>query len=299
MGAGGAVAYIGPPEGWSGFEEAAANEIDKYDLPNPAQVISREAGTCGILTMPGDYAPLSKNGSPKYKRRMSPTMGHPNITTPKNTLKEGTVKRQTGDTGTWIYYGQSIGIWLIIITFTIILFSVFCDNFPKLWTKRYTGSGRGRVGEFVGIYAMSSVLSFLATGASLYSFMIVIGPISGLRLHDILVKSTFTAPMSFFEAIDSSVILNRFSQDMNLIDMMLPSYAFESALMAVSWLASLILVCIGAAWVGIIPAVIIGLFLIQRYYLRTSRQIRLLDLENRSPLYQLFTETTEGLETIR
>jgi ATP-binding cassette subfamily C (CFTR/MRP) protein 1 len=33
--------------------------------------------------------------------------------------------------------------------------------------------------------------------------------------------------------------------------------------------------------------------------LRISRQIRLLDLEHKSPIYKLFTETNEGLETIR
>jgi ATP-binding cassette subfamily C (CFTR/MRP) protein 1 len=130
--------------------------------------------------------------------------------------------------------------------------------------------------------------------------MMIIGPVSGIRLHDILVKSTFAAPMSFFETVDSSVILNRFSQDMTLIDMMLPLSSFGFVVSAASCLMSLILVCIGSDWVAItIPGVIVGLYFIQRYYLRTSRQIRLLDLEHKSPLYQLFTETIEGLETIR
>jgi ABC-type multidrug transport system fused ATPase/permease subunit len=48
-----------------------------------------------------------------------------------------------------------------------------------------------------------------------------------------------------------------------------------------------------------IPAGIFALYFIQKYYLRTSRQLRLLDLEAKSPLYQLFTETLEGLVTIR
>jgi ATP-binding cassette, subfamily C (CFTR/MRP), member 1 len=48
-----------------------------------------------------------------------------------------------------------------------------------------------------------------------------------------------------------------------------------------------------------IPASVLALYLIQRYYLRTSRQLRLLDIEGRSPLYQHFTETLEGVATIR
>lgn len=39
--------------------------------------------------------------------------------------------------------------------------------------------------------------------------------------------------------------------------------------------------------------------MIQKYYLRTSRQIRLLDLESKSPLYTHFIECLSGLVTIR
>jgi ABC-type multidrug transport system fused ATPase/permease subunit len=48
-----------------------------------------------------------------------------------------------------------------------------------------------------------------------------------------------------------------------------------------------------------IPICLGVLYLVQRYYLRTSRQIRLLDIEAKSPLYTSFLETTEGVETIR
>lgn len=39
--------------------------------------------------------------------------------------------------------------------------------------------------------------------------------------------------------------------------------------------------------------------MLQKFYLRTSRQIRLLDLEAKSPLYSHFIETLSGLTTIR
>jgi ATP-binding cassette subfamily C (CFTR/MRP) protein 1 len=50
----------------------------------------------------------------------------------------------------------------------------------------------------------------------LYQIMIVIAPISAIRIHQVLVDTTFRAPMSFFESTDSSVLLNRFSQDMSM-----------------------------------------------------------------------------------
>lgn len=42
-----------------------------------------------------------------------------------------------------------------------------------------------------------------------------------------LVTATFNAPMSFFETTDSSVMLNRFSQDMSMIDLQLPMAAWN------------------------------------------------------------------------
>jgi len=43
----------------------------------------------------------------------------------------------------------------------------------------------------------------------------------------------------------------------------------------------------------------LAVFFIQRVYLRTSRQLRFLDLETRSPVYSHFLETLEGIVTIR
>ena len=48
-----------------------------------------------------------------------------------------------------------------------------------------------------------------------------------------------------------------------------------------------------------IPFILVILYLIQKFYLRTSRQLRHLDLEAKSPLYTHFTETLAGGATIR
>jgi ATP-binding cassette subfamily C (CFTR/MRP) protein 1 len=56
--------------------------------------------------------------------------------------------------------------------------------------------------------------------------LLVMGIKSAAALHHILVKVTVKAPMSFFESVDSSILLNRFSQDMTLVDFQLPMSAF-------------------------------------------------------------------------
>jgi ABC-type multidrug transport system fused ATPase/permease subunit len=60
------------------------------------------------------------------------------------------------------------------------------------------------------------------------------------------------------------------------------------------------LIAAGMKYVAPILILVVGLFyLVSWYYLRTSRQMRFLDLEAKSPLFTLFTETATGLETIR
>lgn len=48
-----------------------------------------------------------------------------------------------------------------------------------------------------------------------------------------------------------------------------------------------------------LPFSILAVYLIQNFYLRTSRQMRFLDIEAKSPLFTQFSETVAGLSTIR
>lgn len=60
------------------------------------------------------------------------------------------------------------------------------------------------------------------------------------------------------------------------------------------------LIAVAAPFAAIsFPIVGVSVYIIQRFYLRTSRQLRFLDLEAKSPLYTQFNEMLEGLATIR
>jgi ATP-binding cassette subfamily C (CFTR/MRP) protein 1 len=62
----------------------------------------------------------------------------------------------------------------------------------------------------------------------------------------------------------------------------------------------MILIGVASAYAAIaFPILLTALFFIQKFYLRTSRQLRLLDLEAKSPLYSQFMECISGLATIR
>lgn len=67
-----------------------------------------------------------------------------------------------------------------------------------------------------------------------------------------------------------------------------------------SCLISLIILAIFSKYLGVsIPLLVVAVYFLQRFYLQTSRQMRLLSIEARAPLYTHFTESIAGAMTIR
>lgn len=130
--------------------------------------------------------------------------------------------------------------------------------------------------------------------------LLVIVVVSGTKLHTSLLESVLRAPMSFFAATDTGSIINRFSQDIQLIDAELPIAFLNVCANAIVVLAQAIMILPASYWLIISYPFLFGiLYAVQKYYLRTSRQLRFLDLEAKSPLYSQFLETLSGLTTIR
>ncbi|PCH05502.1 ABC transporter, integral membrane type 1 [Penicillium occitanis (nom. inval.)] len=122
----------------------------------------------------------------------------------------------------------------------------------------------------------------------------------GSRLHERLLNIVTSAPLSYFSRTDVGSILNRFSQDMQLVDKQLPSALQTVMIQIFKLLMQVILLCVAEKWLALsLPACVLLVYVIQKAYLRTSRQLRFLELESRAGVFSNFLETVEGLETIR
>lgn len=65
-------------------------------------------------------------------------------------------------------------------------------------------------------------------------------------------------------------------------------------------LSQIALIAYGSKYMATaVPFTLIVLWLLGRFYLRTSQQLRVLDIELKAPIYTSLTETQEGLATIR
>lgn len=92
----------------------------------------------------------------------------------------------------------------------------------------------------------------------------------------------------------------RFTSDLNLIDLGLPISFLLSSEGVVSVVAQVVLTCIASGYLALsVPVLAATLYLLQRVYRATSRQLRVLELELKGPLFSSFLDTFAGLVTIR
>ena len=82
--------------------------------------------------------------------------------------------------------------------------------------------------------------------------------------------------------------------------MTLPLVAINTADSIGSCLVKLAILCAVTKYAALAaPFFILALWMLQRFYLYTSRQVRLRDIEAKAPLYSHLLETMDGLATIR
>ena len=218
--------------------------------------------------------------------------------------EEFEANKRTGDLAIYAYYAKSVG-WFAVVTFIVAMSAyVFCISFPQIWLGWWADANAQRpnqkLGYYLGIYAMLGVIGLISLIISCWQIIITMVPQSGGSFHYRLLKTVLAAPLTFFSTTDTGVTLNRFSQDLQLVDMDLPLSALNFVAAFILCLAQIILIGVSSVYAAIsFPVCFLFVYLIQKFYLRTSRQLRFLDLEAKSPLYSLFGETIAGLITVR
>lgn len=210
------------------------------------------------------------------------------------------LSRSTGDLAVYKYYSRHVHWFpgLCFVFFAAV--NVFSSSFSQIWLKWWTDAGGAQIGLYIGIFIGLAFLNSFSNGAYIWAILIKISPSTARKFHAILLRTTMRASQSLFSSTDSGVILNRFTEDMTIIEGQLATGVLVSVSNLFSALAAAGLVATGSSYMAAtIPLLMFAIWALQKVYLRTSRQIRILDLEAKSPLYTHFAETASGLMTIR
>ncbi|TRX89453.1 hypothetical protein FHL15_009622 [Xylaria flabelliformis] len=210
--------------------------------------------------------------------------------------------RQTGDWATYKYYAAALSRSKLLVFIAFVTLNEAANGVQSVWLNWWAQSNeRGdppRLGYWLGIFAAFSVAEIVGLVTSIGYLYVDITPNAGKHLHDSILNSALSAPMSFLSKTETGVLVN--SQDLRLADMTLPSAITNVAFQLGQCIVATVLAATAVGYfAAVLPFVIFVLYLIQRFYLRTSRQLRLLELETSAPLFSQFIESLNGLVTIR
>ncbi|CAG8920353.1 unnamed protein product [Penicillium salamii] len=233
--------------------------------------------------------------------------------------------RVLGELSTYAYYFGSVPIWYTILFAALTI--LYAGGFRmtalvlSFWTENAQTSSQVANEYYLGLFAMLTGLAVLGITGAAYFFLVVMVALSSEALHARLLRSVINAPVAFFSRTDVGVTTNRFSQDISVIDTELPFALVDFCVNFALIIMSVILMCVFSGyfaatlvpfvafcWCKYIHPVLETLNVIlisyettvlQKFYVRTSRQIRLFDLEAKSPLFTQFLDLLQGLSTVR
>lgn len=119
-------------------------------------------------------------------------------------------------------------------------------------------------------------------------------------IHERLLKAILHSPMSFFDTNPMGRIINRFSGDIDTIDQTIPFQMSDFLWCACDAVSVVVVISYSTpVFISVIVPLSIVYFLLQKYYIATSRQLKRLNSVSKSPVFSHFGETVTGASTVR
>ncbi|KAH7102795.1 metal resistance protein ycf1 [Auriculariales sp. MPI-PUGE-AT-0066] len=156
------------------------------------------------------------------------------------------------------------------------------------------------VGRYIAIYGICVALSAGASAVSSFALWVYCTLRSARELHDSMLGAVMRAPLSFFEVTPTGRIMNLFSRDIYVIDQILARVFQGFVRTLANVLAIVVVICVNLPlFLFSLPPLAYLYHLVMMYYLATSRELKRLDAVSRSPIFAWFSESLNGLSTIR
>ncbi|KAF7874446.1 uncharacterized protein EAF02_008423 [Botrytis sinoallii] len=208
--------------------------------------------------------------------------------------------RRSGDAALYGYYLNFVGSKNLFLLIACTAAYAFFITIPQYYLQFWTESDGGNTLFWVLGFLFLSFMSWITTSIQMWVVLIQLASQSGFRIHERLLHIVTSASLSFFSQTGNGSILNRFSQDIQLVDKQLPPALQTIITQIFKLLMQVILLFVAQKWLTVsLPACVLVVYVVQKVYLRTSRQLRFLELEARAGVFSSFLESVEGLETIR
>ncbi|XP_021522522.1 ATP-binding cassette sub-family C member 9 isoform X3 [Aotus nancymaae] len=204
----------------------------------------------------------------------------------------------------WRYLTSGGFFLLILMIFSKLLkhsVIVAIDYWLATWTSEYNINSTGKADQTYYVAGFS-----ILCGAGIFLCLVTsltvewMGLTAAKNLHHNLLNKIILGPIRFFDTTPLGLILNRFSADTNIIDQHIPP-TLESLTRSTLLCLSAIGMISHATPVFLVALLPLGVafYFIQKYFRVASKDLQELDDSTQLPLLCHFSETAEGLTTIR
>lgn len=189
--------------------------------------------------------------------------------------------------------------WVLIGLFFAALAVIAAPLLQKMWLSQSDKLVQLTPLQIILVYGALGVLTMLITWVS-NSFWTFQGIKAGQIFHDLMLKSVLATRMRFFDSTPVGRVLQRFSRDVESVDIHL-QWSFNHTIHALfQVLMSFLLIVFILPWVILFLLPVLYLYYkTQNDYRRVAREVKRLDSVARSPRYAHFKETLQGLHVIR
>ncbi|KAJ6785358.1 hypothetical protein PWT90_03233 [Aphanocladium album] len=231
-------------------------------------------------------------------------------------IENARATKKHGDWSLYSYYLGAAGTFTVIFWVGFVIICTVAAELPSkpsrianqagslltytaIFIKIWYGKDAENSDYFYGYVGLSAATIILHTLNGVIFFYLVLPKCSD-EMHLRLAKTVMFASPQYLSQTDVGQLLNRFGQDVFLTSQYLPIvlsqtfYAFFSGLVEIGIIAS------GSKYTApIMIFLALVIYMLQFFYLRTSRQLRLLELESAADLYTHYSETSTGIHLIR
>ncbi|KAL1635888.1 hypothetical protein SLS58_010056 [Diplodia intermedia] len=210
--------------------------------------------------------------------------------------------RRAGDFRTLTYYLKLVGKKVVVTYLVLMTLAQVSNSLQYIWLKELARDSDSpeSLRKSIGIFTTITVVDIFFVAVSLSHMTMVFAPSSSLSMHAHQLAAFMGAHFSYLVATDVGSITNRFSQDIVLVDTTLAFAWVNTTYTLCEDTANFAILIVATPPIAALLPFLAGIgYAIQRVYLRTSRQIRLMDLEAKAPLCTHFLETLAGIQTVR
>jgi len=176
---------------------------------------------------------------------------------------------------------------------------MFFDYTLLKWVKSIADSRHNDEGLFELLMA-STLLTSIATCLSAL-LMIWFSMSVSIKMFRKMLYKVCHAPINlYFDVTPTGVILNRFSKDINMLDIMIPFQIRAQISNYLVVISAIAVTAYNVIWVlAIVPFIIIILILIMKKFSRTLKEASRMESITASPILTHLGETINGASTIR